>query len=57
MWDKMQTGAKNNIGLSTNTTIAKYFTFSLSGNIDNVLTTKRFQNITIRYQSTGNYSK
>ena len=40
MFDKMQTGLKNNIGIGTNTTIAKYFTFSLSANIDNALTTK-----------------
>lgn len=40
MFDKMQTGLKNNIGLGTNTTIARYFTFSLSANIDNALTTK-----------------
>ena len=40
MWDKMQTGLKNNITLGTNTTIAKYFTFSLSANVDNALTTK-----------------
>ncbi|KMQ68186.1 hypothetical protein ACM39_10065 [Chryseobacterium sp. FH2] len=40
MWDKMQTGLKNNIALGTNTTIAKYFTFSLGANIDNALTTK-----------------
>lgn len=40
MWDKMQTGLKNNIALGTNTTIAKYFTFSISANIDNALTTK-----------------
>ena len=40
MWDKMQTGLKNNISLGTNTTIAKYFTFSLGANIDNALTTK-----------------
>lgn len=47
MFDKLQTGLKNNIGLGTNTTIAKYFTFSLSANIDNALTTKaltRFYN-------------
>jgi LPS-assembly protein len=47
MWDKMQTGLKNNITLGTNTTIAKYFTFSISANIDNALTTKtltRFYN-------------
>jgi len=40
MWEKMQTGLKNNIALGTNTTIAKYFTFSLGANIDNALTTK-----------------
>ena len=40
MFDKMQTGLKNNIALGTNTTIAKYFTFSLSANVDNALTTK-----------------
>lgn len=40
MWDKMQTGLKNNIALATNTTLAKYFTFSLTANIDNALTTK-----------------
>jgi lipopolysaccharide assembly outer membrane protein LptD (OstA) len=40
MWDKMQTGLKNNISLGTNTTVAKYFTFSLGANIDNALTTK-----------------
>ncbi|WP_415325297.1 putative LPS assembly protein LptD [Chryseobacterium sp. MMS23-Vi53] len=40
MWDKMQTGLKNNIALGTNTTVAKYFTFSLGANIDNALTTK-----------------
>lgn len=40
MWKDMKTGAKNNIALSTNTTLAKYFTFSLSANVDNVLTTK-----------------
>lgn len=40
MWDKMQTGVRNNIALGTNTTLAKYFTFSLSANIDNALTTK-----------------
>ncbi|MBB4806545.1 hypothetical protein HNP38_001841 [Chryseobacterium defluvii] len=40
MWEKMQTGLKNNIGLNTNTTVAKYFTFSLGANIDNALTTK-----------------
>ena len=40
MFEKMQTGLKNNIGLGTNTTIARYFTLSLSANIDNALTTK-----------------
>lgn len=40
MWDKMQTGLKNNISLGTNTTFAKYFTFSLSATVDNALTTK-----------------
>lgn len=40
MWEKMQTGLKNNISLGTNTTIAKYFTFSLGATIDNALTTK-----------------
>ncbi|WP_312389325.1 putative LPS assembly protein LptD, partial [Chryseobacterium sp.] len=40
MWEKMQTGLKNNISLGTNTTVAKYFTFSLGANIDNALTTK-----------------
>ena len=40
MWEKLQTGLKNNISLGTNTTIAKYFTFSISANIDNALTTK-----------------
>lgn len=50
MWDNMQTGAKNNIALSTNTTIAKYFTFSVGGNVDNVLTTKT---ITKNYDATA----
>ncbi|MBW8358494.1 MAG: LPS-assembly protein LptD [Weeksellaceae bacterium] len=40
MWEKMQTGLKNNILLGTNTTVAKYFTFSVGANIDNALTTK-----------------
>lgn len=47
MFDKLQTGLKNNISLGTNTTLAKYFTFSISANIDNALTTKtltRFYN-------------
>ncbi len=45
MWDKMQTGLKNNITLGTNTTLAKYFTFSISANIDNALTTKTLTKI------------
>ncbi len=40
MWDNMQTGLQNKISLTTNTTIAKYFTFSLLGDINNVFTTK-----------------
>ncbi|TXF76239.1 putative LPS assembly protein LptD [Chryseobacterium sp.] len=40
MWEKLQTGVKNNISLGTNTTVAKYFTFSIGANIDNALTTK-----------------
>ena len=40
MWEKMQTGVTNNIALGTNTTIAKYFTFSLGATINNALTTK-----------------
>lgn len=40
MWDKMQTGLQNNISLGTNTTFAKYFTFSLSAQADNAATTK-----------------
>lgn len=40
MWDKLQTGLTNKVNLSTNTTIAKYFTFSLAANVDNALTTK-----------------
>ena len=40
MWEQMQTGLKNTIGLATNTPFAKYFTFSLSANVDNALTTK-----------------
>ena len=47
MWDNMQTGLKNSIALGTNTTIAKFFTFSLGASIYNGLTTKtlnRFYN-------------
>lgn len=40
MWDKLQTGLQNNISLSTNSTVAKYFTFSISATTNNVLTTK-----------------
>ncbi|MBV8324761.1 putative LPS assembly protein LptD [Chryseobacterium sp.] len=54
MWDKMQTGLQNNIALATNTTLAKYFTFSLSANVNNAFTTKTLnryydpvQNITV----------
>ena len=43
MWDELKTGARNNIQLSTNTTVAKYFTFSLSANADNVVTTKTLE--------------
>ncbi|MPT32736.1 putative LPS assembly protein LptD [Epilithonimonas hungarica] len=43
MWQDLKTGAKNNISLSTNTTVAKYFTFTLSANADNVLTTKTLE--------------
>jgi LPS-assembly protein len=40
IFNKLQTGVTNNIALGTNTTIAKYFTFSLAANINNALTTK-----------------
>ncbi|RQP13389.1 MAG: LPS-assembly protein LptD [Chryseobacterium sp.] len=40
MADNLQTGLKNNIGLSTNAPLFRYFTFSLGANVDNVLTTK-----------------
>ena len=43
MWQDLKTRAKNNISLSTNTTLAKFFTFSLSANADNVLTTKTLE--------------
>ncbi|WP_312766947.1 putative LPS assembly protein LptD [Epilithonimonas sp.] len=43
MWQDLKTGAKNNISLSTNTTVAKYFTFTLAANADNVLTTKTLE--------------
>ena len=43
MWDELKTGVKNNISMSTNTTVAKYFTFSLAANADNVLTTKTLE--------------
>ena len=51
IFDKLQTGVKNNIQLGTNTTVAKYFTFSLSANIDNALTTKT---LTKRYDPVKN---
>lgn len=38
--ERMQTGVKNNIALATNSTVAKYFTFSLNANVNNALTTK-----------------
>ena len=47
MWDNMQTGAKNNIALATNTTVAKFFTFSLGANIDNVATTKTISKVSV----------
>lgn len=40
MWDNLQTGLTNSIQLATNTTVAKYFTLSLGGQINNALTTK-----------------
>ena len=40
MWENLQTGLTNTIALSTNTTVAKYFTVSLGGQINNALTTK-----------------
>lgn len=40
IFDRLQTGLQNNISLGTNTTLAKFFTFSLSANINNALTTK-----------------
>lgn len=43
MWENLKTGAKNNISMSTNTTLAKYFTFTISANADNVLTTKTLE--------------
>lgn len=43
MWDELKTGAKNTISMSTNTTLAKYFTFTLAANADNVLTTKTLE--------------
>lgn len=43
MWEDLKTGAKNNISMSTNTTLAKYFTFTISANADNVLTTKTLE--------------
>ena len=40
MWDKLQTGLQNNLSLSTSTTVAKFFTFSVNATANNVLTTK-----------------
>ena len=40
MWEKMQTGLQVPVSLQTNSTIAKYFTFSLSAHIENGVTTK-----------------
>lgn len=40
MWKDMKTGLRNNISLATNTSIAKFFTFTLSADVNNVLTTK-----------------
>ncbi|MFW2136892.1 putative LPS assembly protein LptD [Chryseobacterium sp. TY4] len=43
MWKDMKTGLRNNIALSSNTSIAKYLTFTISANVDNVLTTKTIE--------------
>lgn len=43
MWENLKTGAKNNISMSTNTTVAKFFTFTISANADNVITTKTLE--------------
>lgn len=43
MWDQMQTGLQNNLSIGTNTTVARYFTFSLSATANNVLTTKTLE--------------
>lgn len=40
MWDKLQTGLTNNVELRTNTTIAKYFTYSMGVTVNNAATTK-----------------
>ncbi|MDL1913570.1 MAG: LPS-assembly protein LptD [Bergeyella sp.] len=40
MWEAMQAGLQNRIGLASNATFAKYFTFSMSANINNVFTNK-----------------
>lgn len=40
MWRDMQTGLQNNLSVSTNTTIAKYFTLSLSAQANSILTNK-----------------
>jgi len=43
MYEEMKTGAQNSISLGTNTPILKHFTFSLGGNINNVITTKTLE--------------
>lgn len=40
MWEKMQTGLQNRIDVSTNTTVARFFTLTLGASFDNALTTK-----------------
>ncbi len=45
MWKKMQTGLQNNITLGTNTTFAKYFTFSLNAQANNAATTKTIRRV------------
>ncbi|WP_018675440.1 putative LPS assembly protein LptD [Riemerella columbina] len=59
MWDKMQTGMKIPIALSTNTTIFKYFTLSLGANIENVLTTKTLRKVydPIKNEVVNDYQK
>jgi len=45
MYENMKTGAQNSISLSTNTPILKHFTFSLGGNINNVIATKTLERV------------